>query len=79
MYLVTISSVPSVEPSLTITHLSGRTVCVTTDSIVSSMNCASFRAGVIKTSRGKCAMSISLIELSYTGMLFDSEPGPMGL
>src|SRR6516225_11490524 len=43
------SSVPSVEPSLTITHFVGRTVCATTDLIVSSMNSASFLAGVTRT------------------------------
>src|SRR5262245_61641010 len=43
------SSVPSVEPSLTITHLTGRIVCPITDLIVSSINMASFRAGEIKT------------------------------
>src|SRR5262249_54032584 len=48
-YLRTISSVPSVEPSLTITHFSGRHVCPITDRIVNSINCASSRAGVIRT------------------------------
>src|SRR5215467_8705692 len=48
-YCFTMSSVPSVEPSLTMTHFSGSTVCEVTDFSVSSMNCASFRAGVITT------------------------------
>ncbi len=48
-YLCTISSVPSVDPSLTITHFNGRTVCETTDFSVSSMYWASFRAGVTRT------------------------------
>jgi len=41
--------VPSVEPSLMMTHLSGSTVCATTDLIVFSMNFASSRAGVMST------------------------------
>jgi hypothetical protein len=45
----TISSVPSVEPSPTITQRSGRTLCATTLSIVSAMRAASLRAGVTST------------------------------
>ena len=48
-YLLTISSVPSVDPSLTMTHLSGREPCATTDWIVDSMKRASLRAGVTST------------------------------
>lgn len=48
-YLATISSVSSVEPSLTITQRSGGCVCAIIDLIVNSMNCASFRAGVTRT------------------------------
>src|SRR2546427_2891599 len=43
------SSVPSVDPSLTITHFRGRAFCATTDLRVNSMNCASLRAGVTRT------------------------------
>ena len=46
---LTMSSVPSVEPSLTMTHFSGSTVCAITDCIVNSMNFASLRAGVTTT------------------------------
>jgi hypothetical protein len=46
---LTISSVPSVEPSLTMTHLSGLTVYAVIDLRVNSMKAASLRAGVIKT------------------------------
>ena len=42
-------AVSPIEPSLTITHLSGRTVCAITDRIVNSMNWASLRAGVTRT------------------------------
>src|SRR4051812_34520262 len=45
------SSVPSVEPSLTITHFNGFKVCATMDLSVNSMNAASFLAGVIITYR----------------------------
>jgi len=48
-YRLTISSVPSVEPSLTMTHFAGCTVCPTTDLMVSSMNLASFLAAVMRT------------------------------
>src|SRR5579871_4210207 len=43
------SSMPSVEPSLTMTHLSGKTVWEITDRIVSPMKRDSFRAGEIST------------------------------
>src|SRR3989442_4256626 len=43
------SSVPSVEPSLTITHLTGSLVWQHTALIVCSRNASSFRAGVIRT------------------------------
>src|ERR1700741_2954951 len=43
------SSVPSVEPSLTITHFTGSTVCRTTHLMVFSRSAASFRAGVMRT------------------------------
>src|SRR5262249_39910593 len=58
-YRRTISSVPSVEPSLTTTHLAGWTVCATTDFSVSSMNCASLRAGVMRTYVGRVGMASS--------------------
>ena len=44
----TISSVPSVEPSLTMIQRFGSTVCATTDWSVFSMKAASLRAGVIE-------------------------------
>ena len=50
---MTISSVPSVEPSLTTIHFKGRTVCAIIDWIVSSMKPASFRAGVTTTYEGR--------------------------
>jgi len=48
-YWSTRTSVWSVEPSLTITHRSGRRVCDAIESSVNRMNCSSFRAGVITT------------------------------
>jgi hypothetical protein len=45
-YDVMMSSVPSVEPSLTITHFTGGTVWASIDRSVRSMYAASFRAGV---------------------------------
>src|SRR5581483_9380442 len=48
-HFATIASVASVDPSETITHLTGRSVCATTDWIVSSMYSASFRAAVTRT------------------------------
>lgn len=48
-YSRTISSVPSVEASLTITHFLGNIVWLTTDLSTCSINAASFRAGVIST------------------------------
>src|SRR5262245_42718595 len=53
VYRATISSVRSVDPSLTITHVIGSTVCCTTDCIVSSTYRSSLRAGVIKTYVGR--------------------------
>jgi len=55
-YLATISSVPSVEPSLTITHFAGRAVCATTELRVCSINAASFRAGVMRMYVGNVVM-----------------------
>jgi hypothetical protein len=48
-WLRTISSVPSVEPSLTITQRAGRCVWASTESIVPEIRSASLRAGVIST------------------------------
>ena len=45
----TFAAVASVEPSFTITHRLGRTVCRTIDSSVFSINASSLRAGVIRT------------------------------
>src|SRR6266576_1463325 len=54
------SSVPSVEPSLTITHLMGCTVCATTDFMVSSIKSTSFRAGVIRTYFNEAGILVDL-------------------
>ena len=48
LYFVRISFVPSVEPSLTMTHLRGKTVCPKTTWIVCSRKAASLRAGVMR-------------------------------
>ena len=55
-----ISSVRSVEPSLTITHRTGLIVCETTDSMVRSRYASSLRAGVTSTYRSEWAVVISL-------------------
>lgn len=48
-YHGTISSVPSLEPSLTTTHFSGFTLCATIELIVSATDSPSLRTGVIGT------------------------------
>src|SRR5215472_1716766 len=51
-----IALVRSVDPSLTMVHFNGSTVCASTDCIACSMNSSSFRAGVTTTYVGKVSI-----------------------
>src|SRR5713226_2480331 len=78
-YLLTISAVRSVEPSSTMIHLDGLTVCDNTDSIVFSIYDSSFLAGVMMTysvtltffiGLQNCAMQVWLERTLYVSLLF---------
>src|SRR5215813_11071991 len=68
---LTMSSVPSVKPSLTITHFTGRTVCATIAWMIRSIFAASLRAGVINTWRREKA---GIVDCWMGGCSFTFEP-----